>query len=350
MQGIVKRTNKGEEAYYFDLYLYSGNSKKGISRFLGREMPDRQELAEKLFEYYEDFSKVVIGETGKKVKDYFKYTGVDDIERSRFYYWALKHELNKNKLDRFQIIFSILFILNSARAEGSRMVREDVEKSMDFRKKAKSNEQREAQNALRALTWAFSKDFTWSTLSIRKLHGILFEGLEPELAGKYKPYDNIAGDSLYGEITTTTSYKKVPEAMKALFEEVKRNKSRIYPPILALESHLKFEAIHPFHDGNGRIGRILLNRLLVENGFMPVIFFEENHKAYCNSLGKAREGQKDKYIKLFVKQLKKTRKVIEEHFETKEFQSQRKNLSVLWDYSKKQYRISFTNLANKFRS
>jgi len=220
-----------------------------------------------------------------------------------------------------------LFILNSARAEGSRMKQADLTHSL-AEKKAKTFEQKEAVNTLRAIQWAFSPEFTWSTLSIRKLHYLLFHDLEPEFAGKYKPYDNVVGSQLGGQIIDTVSFDQVPEKMKEWISDVKLNRRRIYPPIFALESHLKFETIHPFHDGNGRIGRILLNRLLLENNFMPVIFFEENHSAYCSGIAAAREGRKDKYIKLFVKQLRKTRKVFEEEENNDAFVSVRKKLSI----------------------
>jgi Fic family protein len=348
MKGIVVKNNKGIPAYYFELFILTPKGKRGISKYLGRKMPSSEELAPKIFDYYQEFGDIVKTLVPQSTKDYFKYTGLNEIEKNRFRYWGLKHELNKKKLDHFQVVFMILFILNSARAEGSRMKKEDLEHSI-ANKKPKSFEQREALNTLMAIRWAFSDQFTWSTLSIRKLHGILFDGIEPDLAGKYKPYDNVVGSRIKGEIIETTPYQKVPEKMRLWVEEVKKYRKKIYPPVFALESHLKFESIHPFHDGNGRIGRILLNRLLLENSFMPVIFFEENHQAYCNSISLAREGRKDKYIKLFVKQLKKTWKVFCEEEENKEFVSTRKKLAISLVNTGKRNVVKFGKLPPRFK-
>lgn len=347
MQGIVIKENKGRPAYYFEAYILTSKGKRGISKYLGRTLPAKEVLAPKIFDYYQEFGEIVRKLIPQSTKNYFKYTGLDDIELNRFRYWGLKHELNEERRNRFQTIFMILFILNSARAEGSRMKKEDLEHSI-ANKKPKSFEQREALNTLIAIRWAFSKEFTWSTLSIRKLHRILFDGLEPELAGKYKPYDNVVGSRIKGEIIDTAPHEEVPERMKEWVEEVKKYRKKLYPPIFALESHLKFESIHPFHDGNGRIGRILLNRLLLENSFMPVIFFEENHEAYCNSISLAREGRKDKYIKLFVKQLKKTWEIFLAKENSNDFASVRKNLSVSIVSDGQRNAVKFSKLPQRF--
>jgi Fic family protein len=115
-------------------------------------------------------------------------------------------------------------------------------------------------------------------------------------------------------------------------------KERMYTPILALEFHWRFEAIHPFEDGNGRTGRILLNALLIENGFMPVIYFSQNHRAYCNSLSKAQEGKKLPLANHFIDSLTKTHKAIESY--EKEGVIRRGSSTVgKWEIQKKGIRL-----------
>ncbi|MFH1636914.1 MAG: Fic family protein [Candidatus Woesearchaeota archaeon] len=86
-----------------------------------------------------------------------------------------------------------------------------------------------------------------------------------------------------------------------------------YSQILALEFHWRFEQIHPFQDGNGRVGRILLNAWLLDSFFMPVIFFSENHHAYSSCIAASIETRKNKWGKYFVGQVKKTVRRIEEY-------------------------------------
>lgn len=62
----------------------------------------------------------------------------------------------------------------------------------------------------------------------------------------------------------------VPVDMKELFRWYTQNKTRLHPLVLAAYFHAGFETIHPFVDGNGRVGRLLLNFILHRNGFPMV--------------------------------------------------------------------------------
>lgn len=69
--------------------------------------------------------------------------------------------------------------------------------------------------------------------------------------------------------------------------------SKILPdemPVTLAELHSSFERIHPFIDGNGRTGRLVLNLILVRLGFPPAIIFKANRNRNLNALDKADKG------------------------------------------------------------
>ena len=90
-------------------------------------------------------------------------------------------------------------------------------------------------------------------------------------------------DYVTGKEEIGASPEEVEEEMRELLEDIQD-----FPKEKALTAaaffHVKFENIHPFADGNGRAGRLLMNYLLVLNNHPPIIIHEEDRKAYYDAL------------------------------------------------------------------
>ena len=103
-----------------------------------------------------------------------------------------------------------------------------------------------------------------------------------ERPGKYKLHDYVTGKN---EISAAP--EDVAEEMEELLEELQDELQNISPENIltaAAYFHAKFENIHPFADGNGRVGRLAMNYLLVLNGHPPVTIHEEDRLDYYNAL------------------------------------------------------------------
>lgn len=97
---------------------------------------------------------------------------------------------------------------------------------------------------------------------------------------------------------TPSKAKEVPMEMRSLIRWYNSNKNKLHPLILSAYFHIAFESIHPFVDGNGRTGRLLLNFILYKNKF-PMINIPNKRKIeYYKCL---KEAQKNNDIKKFVK-------------------------------------------------
>ncbi|MBI5073402.1 Fic family protein [Candidatus Woesearchaeota archaeon] len=313
MKFIRKKIINGNQYFYFDYSITLENEKRiHYTRYLGHTIPEN--LKEQITEYFNKIAERIAEEVSLGAIKYFPPNGIITIEWHRARYTCLQQELYENDRKLFGTLFTILFMLNSNRAEGSNVTRPDIEKIMKRRIKPKTRIDKEIIGSIDAINFAFSKKLRWNRAGIKKIHYLLFKELYPEIAGKYKRVNNIVGSPNKGLLTTTTEWQEVPKAMKKLLQWVHMmKKKKIYPPILALEFHWRFEAIHPFEDGNGRVGRILLNTMLLENGFMPVIYFSQNHRAYCDAIAKARDGKKMPLAKHFVDSVKKTYTAVEEY-------------------------------------
>lgn len=82
----------------------------------------------------------------------------------------------------------------------------------------------------------------------------------------------------------------VPDEMRALIGWYRQNKRHLNPFELAVVLHTKFEMIHPFVDGNGRVGRALMNLVLERSGHPTLYLGLEDRAAYLNALAKSDGG------------------------------------------------------------
>ena len=116
---------------------------------------------------------------------------------------------------------------------------------------------------------------------IKELHAVLKAGTSDSrrdwfAVGDYKRLPNEVGGN------DTTSPKDVKREMKALLSEYNAKKQRSFDDILDL--HQRFEAIHPFQDGNGRVGRLIMFKECLANGIVPFIITDDLKMFYYRGL------------------------------------------------------------------
>lgn len=109
--------------------------------------------------------------------------------------------------------------------------------------------------------------------------------------GQYKTSPNHVKTET-GEIHYYASPEETPVRMASLmewYEEVDQEKE-VHPLVLATLFHHKFVEIHPFDDGNGRLGRILMNLILMRHAYPPIIVKQEDRNNYYSVLSQADTG------------------------------------------------------------
>lgn len=119
---------------------------------------------------------------------------------------------------------------------------------------------------------------------IKSFHYALKAGVFEDRAngyaiGEYKTRPNRVG------IISTALPEDVPGKMHELLEEYHKIGRHGYDELIRF--HVQYEAIHPFQDGNGRTGRLILFRECLKNNLPPIIVRDKNNLAYKQALGKA---------------------------------------------------------------
>jgi Fic family protein len=204
-----------------------------------------------------------------------------------------------------ELEFAKEFIFNSNNIEGSKIPPEKVREILakGDANHTNRNEVIEVQNSIKAFEY-IKKSFKFNINSIKRLYNILTkdlfrEGNIPYPKG-FKTQEIIVGNS------KTTPPEKVKEELVQLLKWYNSHKSTIHPLILAFEFHKKYEHIHPFTDGNGRTGRLIMNKILMNAGYPPIIVYKTHKAVYFNSLENALEGKTKKYYQFMLKQANET--------------------------------------------
>lgn len=139
------------------------------------------------------------------------------------------------------------------------------------------------QNMLFFLLENLNKRQSVDSFFIRELHGILMNFLLPN-KGAFKTTDN----TILGASFETTSHFQVPMAMKEwcdnLNDKMKTLQDKEEKLKAILEQHILFERIHPFSDGNGRVGRMLIFYSVLEQNLIPFVITKEQKEAYIKAL------------------------------------------------------------------
>ncbi len=121
--------------------------------------------------------------------------------------------------------------------------------------------------------------------TVLELHRLMMDDVLPDAGQWRKGYVHIRGASY-----TPPHPREVPQLMRD-WSAWLEDEGLAYEPVLrAALAHVTFEAIHPFSDGNGRVGRLLLNLMLLRAGYPPALLPQEWRTGYMHGLHQAQTG------------------------------------------------------------
>ena len=303
---VEKRKVGKKTKYYLGHSFREGSKVHKIRKFLGVDLND-----------------IVLKERIEKLKELI----LEEIEKYNIIKDPLQFRLSEKEIDFVKKIekeipvkishlseqewiqFSELFTYNTNAIEGSELNSQEVRDILEEDKWPEEKSKQdiaEAYGVSAAITYIRNTREELSIELIRKIHQIVFKNSKGFAGQLRKPGEEVVVKSRLGEIVHEGApQSRVLYLLNELIDWYQKNKKKYPGLILAAVIHNQFENVHPFRDGNGRVGRILLNYILLKNKLPPINIDFKNRMEYYASL-QAYQKRHDlrPTIDLFVKEYK----------------------------------------------
>lgn len=203
--------------------------------------------------------------------------------------------------------------ISSMMIEGTQTTISDVfEDQISTAKSSDNKIMREYRNHTHALIFGveYLRTNGFTDELMKALHEIMLTDILPSnkqnIIGKYKSKNNLIVNSRGKVVYTPPSFSETPKYMRELLSYMNNTSDGINPLIKAAIIHSQFESIHPFEDGNGRVGRLLVSLYLYKSQVISFPFFYiseaicQDKAVYYNMLTESRKNSFDSWIKYFL--------------------------------------------------
>ncbi len=275
-----------KKGYYYLVHTFRKSGKPTYREiYLGTTVPNDVEQLK------EAFLRKILNEDA--------FVKLEKIRKSFKEQWKKYPETVKKKI---LLDFSIDFTYNTNAIEGSKITLEETQEILEKR----ISPNKSLPDILETIS--HSKVF-FNTLNekkalseniILKWHFELFKETKPDIAGKIREYLVRVGDY------RAPDWQDVPKLLKEFFLWYSKSRKIMHPVEFAARAHYKFEKIHPFGDGNGRVGRLITAHILRNGGYPLLIIEYKRRKSYYRALGKTENDFVNYLIKRYLSRHKES--------------------------------------------
>lgn len=289
---FIETRKQGKKTKYYLIHSYRIENKiKRISRYLGSNLnkKDIQRLKKRakelILEQVKDKHPFDLSEAEiKELKKYEKQIEIKHLDWKRF---------------------TRDFTYNTNAIEGSKVDYEVTKNLIEKKDEPENYDEIEAVNVAKAINFVKKTNEKLSIDLIKRLHFICFKGTKI-FAGKLRNVEVVIKNSLGIIVHRGAPFKEVESLMKELIQWYNENEKKYPPLLLASIVHNQFEKIHPFQDGNGRIGRLLLNYVLLKHNYPPINIKVEDRREYYEILRRFdKERDIESTLKFLISQYRK---------------------------------------------
>ena len=296
---VTKRIKGNEYIYLVDSIRKDQKVIQKTVKYIGKKRPIPKEEFECMKLSYKNQDWVL-----NDFSDELSYQDHEKLKKASDSYKDYLKSLDKVSKEKEKEKFLSVFIANSNAIEGSTLTAKETFNYLFKDTTPKDHSKKElymASNLMDAWNYVeknHKRFIKHEDLFI--LHSLVNKGIESEeTLGKYKRVQNYIGE------VYTSSWLFTEDKMDMLLRWVKKAFSKVNDFEVAFQSHAQFEIIHPFVDGNGRLGRLLLNWILMYRGLVPLAIHVDKRSDYISGLDNARKGKIEAICRFFFKEYTK---------------------------------------------
>lgn len=276
MVRIARKMVKGNTYYYLEHTVRDKDKRTTKSKYLGRKIPKDVEDVRKKFQFELDREKW--------------FTEFDDIRRR---YKLELSQTPRSAREKGLLDFSVRFTYDTQRIEGSTLTLRETAELLEHRiapggRPMEDVKEAEAHHRVFLSMLGLKKDL--SLQLVLSWHYEIFKETKPDAAGRIRGH----GVRITGSEFVPPSPVELRPLLGEFFSWYDAAKKRTNPVELAALAHLKFVTIHPFSDGNGRVGRLMMNYVLHDHEF-PMLNIEYKRRGtYYGSLERAQLNEDER--------------------------------------------------------
>lgn len=289
----VKKVNGRSYNYLVENFKFKGNVHQ-IQKYLGPKKMKRNEIEGAMEKYWDWFQiEKIKKKTSLSAKEYksslLSLNQLIQLEVIRYAFLEYYRGLHPNEIERLEREFDIDYVHSTTSTEGNTCTLSEVTRILEDHLTPKGRNLREIyeiRNFEEVLR--FRKGFKGdiSKKFILKLHKFVMKDIDLYTLGTFRRIEV----AILGSETNPVPAIFIEEEMDKLIKWFHKNKGKMHPVEMASEFHVRFETIHPFTDGNGRVGREIFNLMITRAGFPTFNFDVKFRDDYLDGLEMAQKN------------------------------------------------------------
>ena len=310
---IETRSLKKSKTYYLKKTIRIKDRVYSIRTKIGKEKPTQEEEKKLVQTPNLILEKKILEKRLELCTNYYKPKYLDSSEIQRLEktkHWELFFDLflTESELQYFEETRRINYVHGTTAIEGNTFSLQQVDELLNRQIIPSSKSLREIneiQNYVSVENYVNEYSGKISIKFIRKLHELIMDNIDFESAGRFRRINSIG---IRGVDVAVSPAILIESELERIINQYYSNLQNAGHPFEeAVMFHYFFEAVHPFTDGNGRVGREVLNYLLKKSGFPQITVSKSDREKYINAL---QQGNIELYrhmLLAFIKLLEDTR-------------------------------------------